>query len=667
MIKHSKVIVGNTDLLTSQAFIYPSPNLNLAILVSCEGEDVFTKVRFVISDTETKFFEMEESISVRLEEILKFLKLELAGFENLKILLVAWQENILYIKRLGSHQAYIYRDSQLITLTPEVSLEEPANNQLISGYLKKGDLLLFITDNFAKYLKAASPENPTSIISKLSTTPTEDFEEEVNAVWQEGSLPSSDKLLNPQEPNPVSEGELINIDPLKEGSETREESEAVEEEVQVSENIQSENQPEPDFSDQRGPIAAILVNYHLDEVELNQPQSILEAQSDPALKRQFKLPKLAFKLPRINFRNKKLQILAVLILLIFLATGAILSFKNKQVGQNNSNFNALLTEAKDKYHQALNLKDLDPDAAKQNLDEAGKKLNEALILKPNDGDAQTLKKQIEEDSGSILKIFEVKDYPVFLSLDLVKKDFASKKMSISLNKILLLDENKKTLVLIDLETKINQILAGSDQLGDGQFASLNGDFGFVYAKDKGVLRVDTKAQKTTTAIKSDSEWGKIADLYGFGGNIYLLDILKNQIWKYLPIASGYSDKVTYFKDAKNDLADAKRMEIDSSVWILKTGNEIKKFTSGALDNFSLGGLDKPLGDLTNFFVSDKTDNVYLLDSGNSRLVVVSKTGQYKSQYHGDKFKTASDLVVDEKGKKIYLLENNQIYQIELKS
>ncbi|MBI3486480.1 hypothetical protein HY025_06130 [Candidatus Daviesbacteria bacterium] len=665
MIKHSKVIVGNTDLLTAQAFIYPSPNLNLAILVSCEGEDVFTKVRFAISDTETKFFEMEEAISVRIEETLKFLKTELASFENLQILLAAWQENILYIKRKGSHQAYIYRDNELIILTPEASLEESENNQLISGYLKKGDLLLFITDNFDKYLKVSSPENSSQVISQLITTPTEDFEEEVNSIWQQGAMSSpTQPVPTASETSPQTENQLVNIDPLKE---TGEETVTINKEEPVAENDQTESQPEPDFSDQRGPIAAILVNYHSDEIEFSRPQPVAETQSQIIQTRQFRLPSLGLKIPQFSLRSRRLRFFVILLVLILLIVGGFLAFENRQLGLQNSNFSNLLSDAKDKYHQALNLKDLDPNAAKQNLDEASKKLNEALAIKPNDTDAQNLKKQIESDSSSILKIFEIKDFPVFLSLDLVKKDFSAKKMSMSLNKILLLDETKKTLVLIDLETKTNQILAGADQLGDGQFASLNGDFGFVYSKDKGILRVDTKLQKTTNSIKPDSEWGKINDIYGFGGNIYLLDILKNQIWKYLPIASGYSDKISYFKDAKNDLADSKRMEIDSSVWLLKSGNEIKKFTSGALDNFSLSGLDKPLADLTNFFISDQTDNIYLLDSGNSRLVVTSKTGQYKDQYHGDKFKTASDLVVDEKGKKIYLLENNQIYQIELKS
>ncbi len=219
---------------------------------------------------------------------------------------------------------------------------------------------------------------------------------------------------------------------------------------------------------------------------------------------------------------------------------------------------------------------------------------------------------------------------------------------------------------MDLENKTNQILAGNTQLGDAKFASLNGDRAFVYSQDKGILSVDLDTKKTITVSKVDSEWGKVSDIFGFSSNIYLLDTLKNQIWKYVPIASGYAEKVSYVKDSKVDLAGGKKLYIDYSVWVLKLGGEILKFTGGSPDFFSIGGLDKPIEEVTSFFVSEEEDNLYLLDSINSRILVLQKNGQYQKQIQGDKFKTASDFVVDEKGKKIYLLESNKIFQIELK-
>ena len=109
-----------------------------------------------------------------------------------------------------------------------------------------------------------------------------------------------------------------------------------------------------------------------------------------------------------------------------------------------------------------------------------------------------------------------------------------------------------------------------------------------------------------------------------------------------------------------------RSRFDSSIWVLKRNGEILKFTQGSPDFFSLSGLDKPVRDPKSFYVSDTTDDLYLLDSGNNRLLVMDKKGVYKAQYQSDKFGSLSDLVVDEKRKKAYLLDGSKIYVMELK-
>ena len=167
--------------------------------------------------------------------------------------------------------------------------------------------------------------------------------------------------------------------------------------------------------------------------------------------------------------------------------------------------------------------------------------------------------------------------------------------------------------------------------------------------------------------KVDKELIGVADIAGFGSNVYVLDKANNQIWKYLATTTGYSDKREYLtKDTKADFGNAKRMQIESSIYVLKEGGKILSFTKGVADNFSLSGLDKGVKSPKSFFVSSETENLYILDSGNARLVVVDKIGVYKEQYQGDKFGSASDLVVDEKSKKVYLLEGSKIFSIDLK-
>lgn len=596
MIRFTRVIAGNSDLLTAQAFVFQNPELTLAFLVTASGEDVFTQVRLTATMIEEQFFTSSDLIPARLEKLYQIAQEQLKDYQDLQIEFFIWQENLLYISSHGNHHAFLLRDNQLTHLTPQ-----DGNSQLISGHLKVGDRLLFITNSFSEL-------EDQEALKKLLETPLEQFDDEVDSIWRR-----SQQITTPQ----------------------------------------------------KQPIAAILVDYHGDQLEI--PASNLEKPS-ASQKTTPSIIILALSgILRLVPKSLKARIAILLILILLASIPVGFSLINRNKTQKTDQINTIIADARDKLNQAEAAKDSDPNLAKQKLDEAKKSIDEALTQAPQNTDAKNLKKQIDQQSPAILKIFNVIDFPTFLTLDLIKPGFQAKRMSNSLGKILMLDDSKKTLVLIELASKTNQILAGADQLGQAQAASLNGDFAFVYSTDKGIVRVDTKNQKSAVAVKPDSEWGKIIDIYGFGGNIYILDILKNQIWKYIPAASSYSDKNPYFKDTKGiDFSNAKKMEIDSSIWILSSGNEIKKYTQGVQDNFSVQGLDKNLSSVNSFYVSDAVDNIYLLDSGNSRLIVLDKKGQYKSQYQGDKFKTADDLVVDEQAKKIYLLESNKIYQVDLK-
>lgn len=360
----------------------------------------------------------------------------------------------------------------------------------------------------------------------------------------------------------------------------------------------------------------------------------------------------------------KLIVAGVLVLVIMLGLG--LNIKNAKERQKENLFQSYFQGARDDFGQAQSLQTLNPNDAGAKLKSAKEKIDQALKLKPNAGEAKDLKAQIEQNAPALTQKFDKVEFQEYLSLDLIKQGFGARSLSLSDNKILLLDPTSKTLVVLDLNKKSNHIISGKDNLGDAVLSSLNGNVAFVFSKDKGVLRVDTSNQKVVVVAKPDKEWGEIVGMYGFAGNVYLLDKLNNQIWKYIPASEGYSDKRKYLNEGvKVDFASAKSMQIESSIYVLKQGGEINRFTKGAGDFFSLGGLDKPLREAKMIFTSSETDNLYILDSDNARLLVTSKVGAYKQQYQGDKFGTASDLVVDEKAKKVYLLEGNKIYTMEL--
>ncbi len=366
-------------------------------------------------------------------------------------------------------------------------------------------------------------------------------------------------------------------------------------------------------------------------------------------------------------RSRKGVAILIIVIAVLVGAGLFFNAQSKKDSEISANFEGRLKIASEEYSKAQSLKDSDSQAALASLTLAKSAVDDALKIKPQDGRALDLKRQIEEGSGGVMKVYQIGDFPLWLDLDLIKKGLTAKKLSFSLGNILILDETAATLVEVGITNKSQQTLAGQEKLGEAKLASLNGEIAWVYSEDKGMVRVDTKSKEVKVGIKSDDEWGRVVEIFGFAGNVYLLDSDKNQIWKYVPVVSGYSDKQSYFKEeVKANLSDVKKFQIDSSVWVLRGGGEILKFTQGSTDFFSLQGLDKPVRDPKSFYVSDTTDNLYLLDSGNNRLLVIDKKGVYKAQYQSDKLGTFSDLVVDETGKKVYLLDGSKIYVMELK-
>ena len=108
------------------------------------------------------------------------------------------------------------------------------------------------------------------------------------------------------------------------------------------------------------------------------------------------------------------------------------------------------------------------------------------------------------------------------------------------------------------------------------------------------------------------------------------------------------------------------MAIDGSVWLGTSNGKILKFTGGREDSFTPKGVDPPFGNTLTLYTSDETNNLYILDSQNKRVVILEKDGTYLAQYVWEEAFTATQLAVSEEQKKIYLLSDGKLYAIALK-
>lgn len=618
MLKLAKFIGANTDFTTSQAFLFPRVHQAgpgepvFGLVISGEGDDVFIKVRQKILTLEESFNAPLERVTDKLHELLEKLKSEFSNLENLKITLFCAKDDLFYVLQLGNNLVEILREGRRMRV-----LESGMQEKIVSGFIKPGDRILVLAS------KPDTSQWSDEVVSEVFYVPLESIDDaEVIFAKDEQKIESQEDLAGVKQIQPVA---LILLE--------------------SGEFIQRKTEPASRQNSETKPKIKININFSAFFLLLR------------------KLSRQAFGLLRSV--NKKILIAVVILLLTLVVGSGGYFYYQSQLSAKTARRENLIFLIESTLNQAGSLKDTDLKGAKDELNKAQERLKELEGLDPKNPQVQMIKNKYDEKSAEILKIYKNFDLELFMSLDLIKQSFQAKNLSFSVNKLLLLDTNEKSLVSIRTDLKTPDILAGSQQLGDAQLASINGSNVFVYSRDKGLIYIDLDTDRLSIVSKPDEGWGDIRSVFGFSDNLYILDSGKNMIWKYAPTANGFSQKQEYLKGSA-DLSLGKELVIDYSVWVLTAEPDILKFTAGNSDFFALSGLDQPLTQIDRIFVTEDLDSVFILDKLNGRILVTKKNGEYLAQYVNQELSKVDDFFVDEEGKAIYLLTGNQIFKTPLR-
>ncbi|MDP3987913.1 MAG: hypothetical protein Q8P80_02105 [Candidatus Levybacteria bacterium] len=334
---------------------------------------------------------------------------------------------------------------------------------------------------------------------------------------------------------------------------------------------------------------------------------------------------------KINFQNsqfshkRKLFLSIAIVLLIVLLTSSVFAYKKREDTKIKALFSEIITPAQKDYDEGQSLVSLNKNLARDDFDKAKKILEEG---KPKFKQGTVQEKQI---SDLLQKVNDA------LSSALEANSADAKPVDDKESRLLAFEKSNSSAYYFTFDSK-----------------------NIYSADDKGINSADLQTLKTKQIIKID--WKEIGGLGTFLGNIYVLDKKSNQILKFV---SGSFTKTNYLLESA-DLSNASSLTIDSSIYVLANDGVVSKFTKGKKDTFSVSGLDKPLSKPTRIFTDADTNNIYILDNGNSRIVILDKKGDYQSQYQAKVLKDTNDFEVKEADKKIFILSGGKIYQIELK-
>jgi len=149
--------------------------------------------------------------------------------------------------------------------------------------------------------------------------------------------------------------------------------------------------------------------------------------------------------------------------------------------------------------------------------------------------------------------------------------------------------------------------------------------------------------------------------YPTNSRVYMINKKTNQI---LNFAVGASISRPVVSVQGNDLSNAQDFAIDSSIYVLNS-NGITKYLAGKLADFHMPYLVTAFSGQGRIFTDQATKNIYVLDKGNNRILVIDKKGALLSTLKNSKFTNLKDFSVDEKNKTIYVLNDGSLLKVNL--
>lgn len=147
--------------------------------------------------------------------------------------------------------------------------------------------------------------------------------------------------------------------------------------------------------------------------------------------------------------------------------------------------------------------------------------------------------------------------------------------------------------------------------------------------------------------------------------LYVLDAADNMIWKYAVSADGLSGKAPYLKQSTHTLAEATSLAINSNVYVGFRDGRVVRYYAGAEDSWKPAAMDPPLASVSAIWTHPDLDRIVLADRDGRRLVVLRKDGALVAQILSDDFKGPTAVTGDEKNNRLYVVDGNRLFQIDL--
>ncbi|MBP9716382.1 MAG: hypothetical protein KBD51_00375 [Candidatus Levybacteria bacterium] len=639
----SKVVATPTPTAWSQA--YSAGRLFAALSLQTdaipqEGEEHLNSLgKDLISTLESEFFTLEKKDLESIKQAVTTTAERVKDGVRLSFVICYLNENVLYLFATGGGKSILKRGEKIGTV-----LEAIEDNAIksASGYVQEGDIIVLQTKSFTKIIpssvlaQALDSDKPEEISENLAPHLHEKTEGAASAVVLLYKKMTAQELsqvgLEDSETEAIDENsDQAEVQDIPEKSiETQTEEKTDEAPTQETTNETLETQTEGLEKSETGfnesPEAKIGEEKPT-QLETTETPSPFLTDQIPTRRRKMSMgANLGFlkKLPGNLGHSRKIILTIVIALIVVIVISGILALFNRQNKGTEEKFAGVFNVAQEKYDEGVSLKDLNSALAQESFREAKRILDE---------NKDTFKEGSDEDD-QIEKLLTKVNNEVG----------SSSEGGVNAPEV---DKSESNLLSLEIDNE------------DGTHFTQNEDFVY-FLDDSGANSID-KGNDTKEAL-FDKSWKNAGGIGVFGSNIYVLD-KDTGISKFVPSEDDYTESDYLTEEV--DLSDASGLAIDGSIYILFSNGSINKYTKGAEDDFEVSGIDKEMSSPTRIVTGEDFDNIYVLDNGNARVVVLDKTGKFVKSYQAGVAKNATDIDVDEANNAIFVLSNSKIFKIDI--
>lgn len=372
----------------------------------------------------------------------------------------------------------------------------------------------------------------------------------------------------------------------------------------------------------------------------------------------------AFQMPQ--FRIPKLAIFAAVALLL-VAGLAYWQIPGSVKESREAKFATLVAGARESNARAQATNDA--GLKRQLLGEARTKLADASKIHKDDADVGSLQADVTSALGVLNAVFEIKDFaPVTDLAQQVTGSLSVTRAVVGGDHAYFLEAKGKRVLRVPLAggAAPETILTEGDLAG---FMTASRPMQITWSEQtQSLIVIDDKRQafayfpgKGTLplTVRAPDGIGTFDGVAGSGGNLYILDVKENQVWRYLPGQGGFDSERAALLDAA-DLHNATEVAVGQDVYVLDAKLGIRRFVGKTEAAFPLAGIDTPLVSPASMSVLPGSNRIVVADRGNKRVVLATADGTFLRQFVSPSFTDLRAVSVDEGARIIYVLNGDTL-------